>query len=98
MLESEAQLKEQIAALLDKVRATDTAKRGEPELDIPAEILRREQRLEVIRAARARLESRQRELDAATCRSGFRPELQRPYGSRRPCANHCGGKMNQQWR
>jgi transposase len=69
MLESEAQLKEQIAALLDKARATDTAERNEPELDIPAEILRREQRLVVIRAARARLESRQRELDAARGRS-----------------------------
>lgn len=69
MLESEAQLKQQIDALLDKARATDVAEKNEPELDIPAEIERREERLEVIRAARERLESRQRELDAAKGRS-----------------------------
>lgn len=69
MLESEAQLKQQIEALLDKARATDAAEKNEPELDIPAEIERREARLEVIRAARERLESRQRELDAAKGRS-----------------------------
>lgn len=69
MLESEAQLKQQIEALLDKARATDAAEKSEPDLDIPAEIERREARLEVIRAARERLESRQRELDAAKGRS-----------------------------
>lgn len=69
MLESEAQLKQQIDALLDKARATDVAEKNEPELDIPAEIERREERLEVIRAARERLESRQRELDATKGRS-----------------------------
>jgi hypothetical protein len=69
MLEAEAQLKQQIEALLDQARATDAAEKNEPELDIPAEIERREERLEVIRAARERLESRQRELDAAKGRS-----------------------------
>jgi hypothetical protein len=69
MLESEAQLKQQIEALLDKARAADAAEKNEPELDIPAEIERRQARLEVIRAARERLESRQRELDAAKGRS-----------------------------
>lgn len=69
MLEVEAQLQQQIEALLDKARATDVAEENEPELDIPAEIERREARLEVIRAARERLESRQRELDAAKGRS-----------------------------
>lgn len=69
MLESEAQLTQQIEALLDKARATDAAEKNEPELDIPAEIERREARLEVIRAARERLERRQRELDAAKGRS-----------------------------
>lgn len=69
MLESEAQLKQQIDALLDRARATDAAEKNEPEWDIPAEIARREERLTVIQAARARLESRQRELDAAKGRS-----------------------------
>ncbi len=69
MLESEAQLTQQIAALLDKALTTDVAERNEPELDIPAEIARREERLEVIRAARERLEERQRALDAAIGRS-----------------------------
>lgn len=69
MLESEAQLKQQIETLLDKARATDVAEKNEPELDIPVEIARREARLEVIRAARERLESRQCELDAAKGRS-----------------------------
>jgi transposase len=69
MLESEAQLTQQITGLLDKARTTDVAERNEPELDIPAEIARREERLEVIRAARERLEGRQRELDAAKGRS-----------------------------
>ena len=69
MLESEAQLQQQIAALLEQARATDVAEQNEPELDIPAEIARREARLEVIRAARERLEARQRELDAAKGRS-----------------------------
>lgn len=73
MLESEAQLKQIEAlldeALLDKARATDAAEKHEPELDIPAEIARREARLKVIAAARERLESRQRELDAAKGRS-----------------------------
>jgi transposase len=69
MRETEAQLTQQIEALLDKARATDAAEQNEPELDIPAEIERREQRLEAIRAARERLEARQRELDAAKGRS-----------------------------
>jgi hypothetical protein len=58
MLEAEAQLTQQIAALLDKARSTDVAERNEPEFDIPAEIARREERLEVIRAARERLKER----------------------------------------
>lgn len=69
MLESEAQLKQKIEALLDKACATDAAEKNEPEPDIPAEIARREARLEVIRAARERMESRQRELEAPKGRS-----------------------------
>lgn len=64
MRESEAQLKVQIDALLAKAKAADEAEKNEAELDIPAEIARREERLKAIAAARARLEQRQREADA----------------------------------
>ena len=63
MLKAEAELKTQINALLDKARAADEAEKNEPELDIPAEIARREDRLAQIAAAKARLESRQRDAD-----------------------------------
>ncbi len=65
MLETETELKTQIAGLLDKARGADAAEKNDPELDVPAEIERRNDRLEVIRAARERLEQRQREFDAA---------------------------------
>ncbi len=63
MLKAEVELKEQIKALLDKANATDAAQKNEPELDIPAEITRRQDRLAQITAAKARLEQRQREAD-----------------------------------
>jgi transposase/transposase InsO family protein len=69
MKKAEAELKSQIDGLLAKAKATDQAERNEPELDIPAEIERREDRLEVIRAARERLQARQREADTARGRS-----------------------------
>lgn len=69
MQRSEAQLKSEIDALLAKAKATDEAEKNEPDLDIPAEIARRETRLEVIRAARERLEERQRAADTARGRS-----------------------------
>ena len=69
MQKSEAELKSEIEALLAKAKATDEAEENEPELDIPAEIARRETRLEVIRAARERLEERQRTADTARGRS-----------------------------
>jgi hypothetical protein len=69
MLKAEAELKAQIDALLNKARATDDAEKDEPELDIPAEIARRQDRLDAIAAARARLEARQREADLARGRS-----------------------------
>jgi transposase len=69
MQRTEAELKAQIAALLAKAKATDVVEQNEPELDIPAEIARREDRLEVIRAARERLEERQRAADTARGRS-----------------------------
>ena len=69
MQRSEAELKSEIQALLAKAKAVDEAEKNEPELDIPAEIARRETRLEVIRAARERLEERQRAADTARGRS-----------------------------
>lgn len=69
MKKVEQELKEQIDALLAKAKAADLAEKNEPELDIPDEITRREDRLAVIRAARARLEERQRQADVARGRS-----------------------------
>ncbi|MET3108977.1 transposase [Oxalobacteraceae bacterium GrIS 1.18] len=63
MNKAELELKAQIDALMAKAKATDEAEKSEPELDIPAEISRRETPLAVIRAARARLEERQRQTD-----------------------------------
>lgn len=69
MRDTEAQLREQIAQLLERAKQADHAERNEPDLDIPAEIARREERLKVIHAARERIESRQREADLAKGRS-----------------------------
>ncbi|MFO7061916.1 IS5/IS1182 family transposase, partial [Pseudomonas aeruginosa] len=66
---AEDELHCEIKALLDRAKATDDQERNEPELDIPAEISRREKRLEAIQAAKARLEARQREADQARGRS-----------------------------
>jgi transposase len=63
MVRAEAELKAQIDALLERARQADEAEKHEPDLDIPAEIARREARLAVIEAAKARLEARQREAD-----------------------------------
>ena len=65
MKKAELELKAQIDALLAKAKAADEAEKNEPELDLPAEIARREDRLAVIGAARARLEERQRQADVA---------------------------------
>lgn len=78
MLKTEAELKAQIEALLAKARAADEAEKNEPELDIPAEIARRQDRLNAIAAARARLEERQREADRARGRS--EDDDQKPRG------------------
>lgn len=69
MKKVELELKAQIDALLAKAKAADVAEKNEPELDLPAEIARREDRLAVILAARARLEERQRQADVARGRS-----------------------------
>jgi transposase len=63
MRKAEAELKAQIEALLKRAQQTDEAEKNEPELDIPAEIARREQRLVAIEEARRRLEQRQREAE-----------------------------------
>lgn len=69
MLKAEAELKAQIKALLDQAKAADEAEKNQPELDLPAEIKRREDRLKAIVAAKGRLEQRQREADSARGRS-----------------------------
>ncbi len=69
MQKVELELKQQIGALLARAKAADDAEKNEPELNIPAEIARREDRLAVIAAARARLEERQRQIDTARGRS-----------------------------
>ena len=69
MLKAEAELKQQIDALLERARQADESESKRPEVDIPAEIARREQRLAAIAQARARLEQRQREADLQHGRS-----------------------------
>ena len=64
MQAAEVELKAQIAALVKKAASTDEAEKNEPDLDIPAEIERRQARLAAIEAAKARLEERQRQSDA----------------------------------
>ena len=59
----------QIDELLERARSTDAAQADEPELDIPAEIERREVRLKAIAEARERLEKRQRDGDIERGRS-----------------------------
>jgi transposase len=63
MRKAEADLKAQIDALLKRAQQADEAEKNEPELDVPAEIARREARLQAITEARRRLEQRQREAE-----------------------------------
>ena len=69
MQTTEVELKAQIAALLQKAANADEAETNEPDLDIPAEIERRQARLVAIAAAKARLEERQRQADTQRGRS-----------------------------
>ncbi len=78
MLKAEAELKAQIDALLKRAQQADEAEKNEPELDIPAEIARREARLAAIAQARQRLEQRQREADLERGRDPDEP----PRGGR----------------
>ena len=85
MKRAEAELKSQIDALLERAKAVDVAERDEPELDLPAEIERRETRLAVIQAAKARLEERQRAADTARGRRADDEQRPRgPDGTRKP--------------
>ena len=45
MQTAELELKAQIEALVQKAASTDEAEKNEPELDIPTEIARRQERL-----------------------------------------------------
>jgi transposase len=69
MVKAEGELKAQIDGLLNRARAADDLEKNEPDLDIPGEIKRREDRLKAITEAKLRLEQRQREADAARGRS-----------------------------
>ena len=64
MQTAEVELKAHITARVKKAANTDEAEKNEPDLDIPAEIERRQARLAAITAAKARLEERQRQSDA----------------------------------
>ena len=69
MQTTEAELKAQISALLQKAANTDEAEKNEADLEIPAELERRQARLAAIEAAKARLEERQRQSDTQRGRS-----------------------------
>ena len=69
MQTTEAELKAQIAALVQKAANTDEAEKNQADLDIPAELERRQARLAAIEAAKARLEERQRQNDTQRGRS-----------------------------
>ena len=69
MKEGEARLKAEIASLLMQAESTDVSEDEQYGADseceaLPVELRRRENRLRVIAAAKARLEARQREPDA----------------------------------
>jgi transposase len=105
MQTTEMELKAQIAALVQKAKNTDEAEKNEPELNIPAEIERRQARLVAIAAAKARLEERQRQADTQRARTpdderkpkdrdgkpkGGKP-YQRDFGVPAPKAQDSGG-------
>lgn len=85
MLKTEAELKAQITALLNRAKAADDAEKNEPDLDVPAEIARRQDRLQAIQQARARLEQRQRESELERGRDPDEP----PRGGRSEDPGRC---------
>ena len=64
MQTAELEHKTQITALVQKATNADELEQNVPELDIPAELARKQERLSAIAAAKARLEARQRQADA----------------------------------
>ena len=92
MKQAEAEIKAQIDALLARAKSTDEAEVNEPELDLPAEIERREARLAAIREARERLEQRQREADLERGRSD--DDDRRPRG---PDGKPKGGRYKREF-
>lgn len=88
MLAQEQRLKAEIADLLNQAEAQDAqedAQHGAERLDteLPAELARREERLKVIQAAKARLEARQHEQDQKDGRSVDDQGQTRGQGGRR---------------
>ena len=92
MKQAEAEIKAQIDALLARAKSTDEAEVNEAELDLPAEIERREVRLAAIREARERLEQRQREADLQRGRS--EDDDRRPRG---PDGKPKGGRYKREF-
>ena len=78
MQTSELELKAQIEALVQKAANTDEAEKNESDLNIPAEIARRQERLAAIAVAKARLQERQRQAD--TQRGRTLDDERRPKG------------------
>ena len=69
MQQAEVELKAQIDALLDRAKSANVDEAAEPQVDIPAEIERREVRLKAITEARQRIEQRQHDADIERGRS-----------------------------
>ena len=89
MQQAEKELQRQVKELLQKAERTDAAESDQPETDLPAEIARREQRLQVIRQARERLDQRQREADEKRGRTPD-DERRRPKDRGKPKASGRG--------
>jgi transposase len=89
MQQADKELRQQVNELLKKAERTEAAEVDEPETDLPAEIARREQRLEVIRQARERLEQRQREADEKRGRTAD-DDRRRPKDRGKPKASGRG--------
>ena len=87
MQQAEVELRAQIDALLERAKTADAAEAEEPQVDIPAEIERREVRLKAISDARQRIEKRQHDAAIERARSAgdeckTRDEDGKPTGGR----------------